>query len=231
MKILAVETSTQAGSVAVVDDEELVSERFVKTPRTHSERLLSAIDDVLEMSGVTLAELDGFAVSLGPGSFTGLRIGLSTVKGLAMATEKPLAGIPTLDVLAQNVPFTSRLVCPMLDARKSQIFAALFRWQEDGGLAKLTENMAVKPEDLLGRISEEVVVLGSGVRTYQEVILEKLGARTFIAPPHLQHPRAAVVGCLGLDLMKRKGFHGDPLHVVPVYVRPSEAELKWSGST
>jgi len=132
MKILAIETSTMMGSVAVMDKTQLIAEYRLNIKGTHSERLVRIIDEVLKDSGLEFKDLDGYAVSIGPGSFTGLRIGITTVKGLAFVTRKPVAAIPTLDALACNIPFSQYQICPMLDARKKEVYTALYIISDDG---------------------------------------------------------------------------------------------------
>ena len=130
MKILGIDTSTSCGSVGLIDGDSVIAEYLIDIPVTHSERLLGSIEHVLRQAGCSTGELDGWAISLGPGSFTGLRIGVSTIKGLAFATQKPVAGVPTLDVLAFNISPTPYLICPVLDARKGEVYAAFYRYEE-----------------------------------------------------------------------------------------------------
>src|SRR5512142_2379760 len=126
MYVLGIETSTKTGSVAVVSDKAVIAQYSLNIEITHSERLMSTVDRVLKDTGIALSQLDGFAVATGPGSFTGLRIGVSTVKGLAFATGKPVAAVPTLFALAWNVPHAAWPVCPLLDARKKEVYAAVY---------------------------------------------------------------------------------------------------------
>jgi tRNA threonylcarbamoyladenosine biosynthesis protein TsaB len=148
MKLFAIETSTMLGGIAVIDDSAgLIAEARLNVKSTHSERLMTEIDHIMKHSGVKLSDIDAFAISIGPGSFTGLRIGLSTVKGFAFATGRPIVAVPTLEALAWNFPYCRYPVCTMFDARKKEVYAALFYW-EGNGFVRLLEEMSVKVDDL-----------------------------------------------------------------------------------
>ena len=226
MKVLAIETSTMAGSVALIDGDELVSEYLLNIDITHSERLLLAIDCVMRDTRIPVDEINGFAISIGPGSFTGLRIGTSTIKGLAYATNKPVVGIPTLDAMAENISFTDYLICPILDARKKQVYTALYKRDAKNRLRKITPDLAIDPRDLLKKIQERVVFLGDGIKVYHTLIKEVLRDMAFFAPLNLRLPRAANVAKLSLDQFKKKNTL-DLNTFTPSYVRPSEAEEKF----
>lgn len=227
MRILAIETSTMMGSVAIMDERGLIAEYRLNIKATHSERLMRIIDEVLRGSGIELKDLDGYAVSIGPGSFTGLRIGLSTVKGLAFTTNKPITAIPTLDALACNIPFSQYMVCPMLDARKKEVYTALFRFTDNGVVSKLTDDCVISPESLLKEIKEPTVFLGEGANIYRELIKERLGYLAHFAPLSKQLPSAANVAELGLKALI-SGKVEDPAILIPRYIRKSEAEIKKS---
>jgi len=215
-----------AGSVALIDEEELVSEYLLNIKVTHSERLLTVIDSIMRDSKVAISEIDGFAISIGPGSFTGLRIGVSTVKGLAFAANKPVVGIPTLDALAENLLFADYLICPILDARKNEVYTALYRRDDKNGLQKLTGDMVIGPNDLLKKIDEKVVFLGDGIRTYHKLIRKELHDLAIFAPLNLRLPRAGNVGKLSLDAFNNNNIL-DLNTFTPLYVRASEAEIKF----
>ena len=169
MKVLGIDTSTSCGSVGLIDDEEVISDYLLNIPVTHSERLLGAIEFVLREARCPIGEIDGWAISLGPGSFTGLRIGVSTVKGLAFATGKPVAGVSTLDVLASQIAPTSYLICPILDARKKEVYTAFYRYGEGSSLMRQSDYQAIRPEDLVKKIKEHTIFLGDGVKTYRGI--------------------------------------------------------------
>ena len=224
MLVLGMETATALGSVAIVDEEEVVAEYALKVRGTHSERLLPAIDALLKDSKLSFSDLNVIAVSIGPGSFTGLRIGISTAKGLALGSNKPVVGIPTLDALADHYPGLDVLICPMLDAKKNEVFAALYRRDSVHGLQKLTKDLAISPHTLLRSIGETAVFLGDGSQLYRRLIQELLGGNALFPPLSLRHPRAATIAFMGMEQMKR-GNTIDVERLVPVYVRASDAEL------
>jgi tRNA threonylcarbamoyladenosine biosynthesis protein TsaB len=228
MRVLGVDTSTSCGSLGIIDDEEVVAEYALLRDETHSTRLVPAIQALLKEARLDLGEIDGIAVSLGPGSFTGLRVGLSAVKGLALATERPVVGVPTLDALAANLPFTPYLICPLVDARKGEVYTALYKDGQGGQVEQLTPYQVLSPLDLLEKIPlQETVFLGDGVEAYGELIEERLGAKALFAPPHLRFLRGSTVAEIGLTRFK-KGKKDDITSLVPIYVRPSDAEIKWT---
>jgi tRNA threonylcarbamoyladenosine biosynthesis protein TsaB len=224
MKILAIDTSTRVGSIAVVEGPQLKAQQILNISSTHNQRLLPGIERILTDAGWSLEDLDGFAVSLGPGSFTGLRIGLSIVKGLAWSTGKPLAGVPTLDALAANVSFVPYKICPILDARKGEIYTALYRQGDEGIPQRLTSYMALKPEELVALISETTLLVGDGFLSYGDYLKRELGNRLVLAPPHLSVIHASSVAWLGWHRLQA-GEYEDISSCTPLYVRPSEAEL------
>ncbi len=226
MLVLGVETSTMHGGVALVGEEGLISEYTLNVRATHSERLLPTIDRMLQDAGLGLDALSGLAVSTGPGSFTGLRIGLSTVKGLAYATGLPVVGVPSLEALAWTIPFARWQVCPVLDARKQEVYAALFRY-EGPGLVRLMEDSALAPEALCARIGRRTIFLGDGLAVYGELFRNLLGERLVVPPPESRGARPACVAELGRQRLLR-GERAPADSLVPRYLRPSEAELRRS---
>jgi len=222
--LLALETSGPCGGIALVTPGRCLAEYSLNSPLTHSRRLLAGLQELLHATGVTLGDLDGLAVSLGPGSFTGLRIGLGTAKGLAMATGLPLLGIPTLDSLAAQLPFTSELICPIIDARKKEVFAALYQRQPGGKLQRITDYLAIAPARLAERLHAPTIFIGDGILAYQDLLYAKLGNTAAFAPTTLCFARAAGIGMLALDQWQAKNFM-DPSRAIPLYVRASEAEV------
>ena len=212
--------------MGLIDDESIISEYLLNIPVTHSERLLGAIELVLREGRCAIDDLDGWAISLGPGSFTGLRIGVSTVKGLAFATRKPVAGLSTLDVLASQVSPTSALICPILDARKGEVYTALYRYEERNILKRLSAYQAIMPEKLVKTIQEETIFIGDGVKTYGDYIGHSLSSFAIFPPFSFNIPRGSTVARLGLEYLQ-KGSHLDLATFTPIYVRASEAEIKW----
>lgn len=226
MKILSLETSTMLGGVAIVDGQSgLIAETRLNVKTTHSERLMTAVHNTLYQSELELKDIDVFAVAIGPGSFTGLRIGLSTVKGLSFATGKPIVTVPTLDAFAWNFPFSRFPVCLMLDARKKEVYAAVFQW-EDSGFIKLIDDISVKPADLLHELQGTVVFAGEGAQLYAKEISEVMQDRAIIAPLDKMVPSPANVATIGLSKAV-KGEYADAAEASPYYIRRSEAEVKW----
>lgn len=224
MILLAVDTSTAVGGVALLDGMRLVAESRLNVRITHSERLMGEIDAVLAHCRIAVESVDVFAVAAGPGSFTGLRVGISTVKGLVFATGKRLVTVPTLEAFAWNLPHCRHDVCPLLDARKTQVYGAVFTWREEGFVRRLAEQ-AVHIDRLVESIVEPTVFLGEGAVLYGSVIRERLGDLALFGHPSSMVPAPANVGYLG---MKRalQGEFADPLAVTPLYLRRSEAERR-----
>ena len=225
MKILAVDTSTSLGSIALVDGPNVRAELSLNVSATHNQRLLSGIHRVLTDVGWTIQDLDGLAIGLGPGSFTGLRIGMSVMKGLAFATKKPLAGVPTLDALAANVSLAPWGICPVLDARKGEVYTALYRGSATPDLDRVTPYLVVKPQRLVALINERTVLLGDGLIRYGDYLAAELADRMVRAPAHLNAIHGTAIAWLAMARLQR-GFTEDLAACAPLYVRPSEAEIK-----
>ncbi len=223
MKLLAVESATLSGGVALLDGDSLLGEITLNIAITHSERLMSAVDRLLADCGLAPADLDGLAVSVGPGSFTGLRVGLATVKALAMALDLPVAAVPTLDALAARLPFADAPVCPILDARKGEVYLSLYRWRE-GVMAREWDYLALAPELAAARLIAPVILLGDGIEACRPW-LSRLGAGARVAPAAQRLPSAATVAGLGRAALAAGAGVG-PESLAPLYLRPSEAELK-----
>ncbi len=225
MKVLGIETATRTGSVAVVSEHGVIAEYTLNIEVTHSERLMETVDRVLTGAGIALSALDGLGVSVGPGSFTGLRIGTATVKGIALATGKPVAAVPTLKALAWNVPHAGYPVCPLLDARKNEVYAALYR-QENGILHELMEAQALSLESRAGKISGRTVFTGEGSQLFRNEIRRLFGDHALFAPLSAVVPSAASVAELGM-LLLRSGEQTPPDDLAPIYIRRPEAEVAW----
>lgn len=223
MRILAFETSTLAGGVALIEDGRVVGHSMRNIAITHSERLMAMADQLLQDCRWTMADLDGLALSIGPGSFTGLRIGAATVKGLGLGLGVPVAPVPTLDALAGNLPFADAPVCPLLDARKGEVYLARYRWN-GAAMERQSEYQALAPPQAVESLDVPVIVLGDGVAACRPH-LARLGDGLAVAPSAQSTPSAAVVGQIGHEILAAAGgVEAD--EVVPLYLRPSEAELK-----
>ncbi|PKL47257.1 MAG: tRNA (adenosine(37)-N6)-threonylcarbamoyltransferase complex dimerization subunit type 1 TsaB [Nitrospira bacterium HGW-Nitrospira-1] len=227
MKILSIETSTMLGGIAIIDETAgLIAETRLNVKTTHSERLMATVNNTLIQSELTLDDIDVFAVAIGPGSFTGLRIGLSTVKGLSYATGKPVVTVPTLDAFAWNFPYSAYPVCLMLDARKSEVYASVYSWEENS-FRTLIECVSVRPETLLEKLQGKVLFAGEGALLYRGKITGIMKDRAVLAPMDKMAPSPANVAMLGMEKALRGEF-AVISETIPFYIRRSEAEVKWS---
>ena len=229
MRILAVDTSAKSCSVAVVDEDSLLAELTLVTGQTHSKHIVGMIDTVINMSGLVISDVYGFATTVGPGSFTGLRIGISSVKGLAAASGKPVVAVSSLDALAlQAFDFSSYLVCPLLDARKKEVYCSQYRFI-DGILEKKSKEMVLSPEKAVWGISERCIFIGNGASLYQKLIIDKIGELAHFAPSCRNTIRASTVACLSMNRFKKND--ADDIDIlVPHYIRKSDAQLNLRGS-
>ncbi|MHC1724650.1 MAG: tRNA (adenosine(37)-N6)-threonylcarbamoyltransferase complex dimerization subunit type 1 TsaB [Syntrophobacteraceae bacterium] len=226
MRILAVDTSTMSGSLALLDGEDIIAEWTLRSAMTHNRRLMKSVDFLLREAGWELDALGGIAVASGPGSFTGLRIGMTTMKVLAWTTAKLYAGIPTLDALSFPLSFSSYPVCSMIDARKGEVYCALYRPDGNGTLRLAMPYMAVSPGTLAEKIVEPVIFCGDGWAIHKNLIKRRIGSLALEAPASFHIIRAASVA----ELARRRFIRGDsdnPVSSRPLYVRPSEAEIHY----
>jgi len=226
MKVLGINTSTIFGSVGLVDTDRVIGEYSLNIPITHSERLMTCIDRLLTDAKVCLDEIEGFSITLGPGSFTGLRIGISTVKGLAFATGRPIVGVSTLEALALNVFNSTNKICPILDARKKEIYTALFRADTSHRVKRLTPDLVISPQDLVKKIHGPVTFLGDGLDVYGSYLKRRLGRQASFVAPELGYIHGTVVARMGVNPI-RQGKTLDLASLVPHYIRRSEAEIKY----
>jgi tRNA threonylcarbamoyladenosine biosynthesis protein TsaB len=225
MLLLGLDTSTSCGSIAVVDGNRPLGEWNLNVPRTHAGRLLPGVQYLLGETGLKIEQIDGFAVTMGPGSFTGLRIALTTAKTLSLVTGKPLMGIPTLDVLVENVPYATGLICPALDARKGEIFAALYRRDSAGGTTdRLTDYLSVPPDALREMIQGPVLMLGDAVPVYGEDLQKGCSHKITFASPEYCFPRASHLCRLAMKKLSQEGAT-HPRDLQALYARASDAEL------
>ncbi len=226
--ILTIQTVSPAGSLAITDGARLLAEINLDIRKTPTEWLLQSIEDLLARADLEKEDLHAIGVVLGPGSFTGLRVGLATAKGLSLAAGCPLLGISSLRCLAMQLPFTKLPVCVMLDARKQEVYTALFNW-EGGYPSPVVEERVIKPEMLLAGIAAETLFIGNGALVYRSLIVRQLAERAHFAPAFLNLPRAAAAAALALhEWQSGRTFSAEEL--MPSYLRPSEAELNWRPS-
>lgn len=228
MLILAFDTSSIVASVALMEEDKLMGEYIIHHEKTHSQKLMPMIHTLLSDCGRKLEEIDVIAVAEGPGSFTGLRIGVATAKGLAHGLDRPVAGISTLDGLAFNMPYCEGLICPILDARRSQVYTAVYQW-DDGVLNRVLEPMALSIEELTEQLKnrpERIVFLGDGVKANESFLKDQLGDRVLLAPQTVAMQRASSVAALALQ--KARAGQLDTFYgLTPAYLRKSEAERQY----
>ena len=233
MKILGIDTSTPIGSVALIDGEHIVAEHTLNIVQAHSSRLMPAIDTVLKWGDITAAELDGCAVGTGPGSFTGIRIGIATIKSLCYALDKPIVGVSTLEAIAYNLRWNEGLICPILDARRNEVYGATFRggdeWQ------RLSDDSCLPIETFLASITEsgearlaeiengralllQCTFVGDGLETYADAVRATLGEKIRFADAIFNVPRGTTVAHLGAQRLQNRDSD-NYWTLVPNYVR------------
>lgn len=222
MNILSIESSAVAASCAVCRDGRLIAEEFTQNGLTHSATLLPAVSEALKKADLLLSDVDAFAVTIGPGSFSGLRIGVTLAKTLAYACGKPALGISTLQAIACNLPFADRLICPIMDARRDQVYTALYRWENDRPCQKLPPR-AIGVDQLVSELDEPAIFIGDGVFRFQDYLKDALGSKAQFAPPHLCMARASSVAYLSQFAKAQK-----PEDLNPCYLRLSQAEREYN---
>lgn len=232
MRILAIDSSGLVATVAIVEEEGLetktIAEYTTNFKKTHSQTLLPMLDEIVKMTGIELETIDAIAVSGGPGSFTGLRIGSATAKGLGLALGKALIHVPTVDALAYNLCYTNQIVCPIMDARRNQVYTGIYKFENER-LIVLEEQMAIGIEELSDKLRQYedcgVIFLGDGVPVQRERLQTELlsDRKISFAPAHMNSQRAAAVGVLGLQYMKEGKTESAEEHR-PDYLRVSQAE-------
>ncbi|WP_313528128.1 tRNA (adenosine(37)-N6)-threonylcarbamoyltransferase complex dimerization subunit type 1 TsaB [Anaerotignum sp.] len=223
MKILAIDTTGQTASAAIAEENKLIAEFTLNYKLTHSQTIMPMVAEVCEKSETKPRDVDYIACASGPGSFTGLRIGAATAKGLALALEKEIVPVPTLDALAYNVFETDKIICPIMDARRSQVYTAFYRW-DNGKLRRLTEMMAISIDEVIQMAEgygQKVIFLGDGVPVHQERL--SCYPDFIYAPAHCSLQRAASVAALAMVLVREgKAVAGNAFE--PIYLRKSQAE-------
>jgi len=232
MKILAIETSTYAGSIAVVVDDAILGEYYFNIGPVHTEKLIPSIDWLLSELGMVKSDLSGVAVSLGPGSFTSLRVGISTAKGICYSLGIPLVGVSSLKALAMNLPFASYNICPVIDARKGEVFASLFR-SHNGELERIMEDIVISPEGLVEIIKDNTIFVGDGALLYKDYLEDNLGSGIMFSPINTNFPRASNLALSEIGKFKEdrdnKYIYDEIMNLAPHYLRKSEAEISKEG--
>jgi len=221
MKILALESSALTASVAVCEDGRLLGEYTQNNGNTHSENLLPMVESLLSFLGLEISDIDGFAVSAGPGSFTGVRIGVATLKGLAFGSGKPCIGVSTLEALARNLCVPNGLICPVMNARRKQFYTALFR-NNGTSMERLMPDSALSYEELdeaLAAYDEPVYLVGDGYALAEDLLTHPIGH----TPERLRYQSAYSVAAVALDAYKSGAYTTDQA-LSPVYLRPCQAE-------
>ena len=224
MKVLALDSSGLVASVALVEDDNLLGEYTINYKKTHSQTLLPMIDEIGKMLELDLKTVDAIAVSGGPGSFTGLRIGSATAKGLGLALDKPLIHVPTVDAMAYNLYGTSALICPIMDARRNQVYTGLYHFEKEFEIVK--EQCAMDIHDLIADLNargERVIFLGDGVPVYKNIIAAEMTALWDLAPAQSNRQRAASVAALGCVYFT-DGQVESAMDHAPDYLRKAQAE-------
>ncbi len=222
MKILGIDTSTPIGSVALIDDENIIAEHTLNIVQAHSSRLMPAIDTVMKWGDITPDTLDGCAVGIGPGSFTGIRIGVATAKSLCYAVDIPIVGVSTLEAIAYNLRWTDGIVCPILDARRSEIYGGIF--QGGGDWQRLTDDLCLPIEAFLEELNKHILLnsniifVGDGLVAYGDTVREQLGEKVHFAEPIFNVPRGATIAKLGAQRLSQ-GDSDSYWTIAPNYVR------------
>lgn len=230
MKVLAVETATSWQSVAILDDSRVLARHDQDAAGSHAKLLLPTIDRLFSETGLTLKQLDGLAVSIGPGSFTGLRVGLATLLGFRTISQLPLAVVPTLEGMAWNLRGTSTLLCPVLSSRRGELYWALFRWASEDRLERVVSEQVGTPVMLGSSLTESALVFGEGWTVEASAIRSSLPPSTKIceAPDHAMKPSAVSIGLAGIERLQRGECAG--IGIGPLYVQRTTAELKYEES-
>lgn len=225
MNLLAIDASGIAGSVAYYKEGKLVGEYYICDKLTHSQTIMPMLEEMKKLLDIHLDEIDAVAVTSGPGSFTGLRIGVTAAKALALALEVPIIGVPTLDVIAGGIVYTDYLICPIMDARRQEVYTALYEWQNNE-LIRLTEHRAIGIEAYLMELKSQekkIIFLGDGTGVYNTIIKEHLGEKAVFAPSFCNMQHASVLADVAAKYYK-EGKIEDPSLFVPMYLRKSQAE-------
>lgn len=238
MIILGIDTSTENGGIGIIEEKKVLSECNLHIKDTHSNQLMPLLDEILERLELEISQIDAFAVALGPGMFTALRIGIGTVKGLGYALNKPVVGIPTLDAIANNLKFVDRLICPVMDARRNEVFTAIYQGGKESGrdgnrplLQRLSDYLCIPFDRVTEIVDEPTIFLGDATDKYRNFI-ESSMKDAVIADSVFDLPRGANIAMLGKKKLLSEGidnqkFKENIFSLTPLYVRKSQAEVKY----
>lgn len=225
MKILALDTSSVTATVALLDNDKLMGEYTLNHKKTHSQKLMPMIEELLNSCNVTPKEIDVFAVSLGPGSFTGLRIGIATITAMAQALDKMVVGVPTLEALAYNLFNSGGLICPIIDAQRDLVYTGLYQWIE-GNMVEIMEQQVINIDGLINILKEKkekIFFVGDALEKFNENLKDGLGEQFSVPPSKFLIPSASSVAEVA-KIKIEKGIIGD---IAPIYMRKSEAEVQY----
>lgn len=228
MKILSLDSSTESAACAVLSEEKLYGEITFNYKKQHSKILMPIIDNLLKGIGMNINSIDGFVVSKGPGSFTGLRIGAAVVKGLSQGTNKPFVGVSSLDGLAYNMAYTSGIICPILNALRGNVYTALYEFKGTE-LKRISKYTIISMNDLIQKLNKaknQICFVGDGVPIFRDNILKNSLNKIVFSPRNLNIVRAASLGEIGLKML-RKNKCDDIYSFVPLYLRKSQAEREY----
>lgn len=223
MIVLSVDTSTQNACAAIMSHEGLIAEYTISNKKTHSQNIMPMIEDMMQKSGLTMDMIDAFAVTVGPGSFTGLRIGMATVKTFSQVMKKPIVGVSTLEALAESHIMTDNLICPIIDARRGDVYNALYK---EGKCVQ--SDRAININTLLEEIKgQKVIFVGDGALSYKDIIEETMGDDAIFSPHSTNTTRGANVCQVAFKKLDM-GLSDDPYTLNPVYLRVSQAEREYA---
>ena len=220
MRVLAIDTSSRVLSIAIVEEKEVIISTDWLVERRHSCELLPLLQQILHISTITLKDIDGFAVGVGPGSFTGLRVGIAVIKGLSVACKKRVIGIPSLDALAENVVYFDGQICPVIDAKRKQVYTSIYK-REEAQLKRLTDYLLISPAEIVGMVDTPAIFLGDGV----ELSFFPEGKDAiYLADSSLWYPRASIIGRLAIERLK-EGREDDLSNLTPIYLYPQDCQV------
>lgn len=227
MKILAVDTSTVVATTAVIENNKLLGEYVLNNKRTHSQKIMPLIHNLLSNLDLKPEDIDVYAAAIGPGSFTGLRIGVATIKGLAHVNDKPVVGVPTIDALAYNFPYSKGIIVPIIDARRERVYTGIYKWDSEFEVIRKQDVVEIdKLIEILNELNQDIIFCGDGVDIYREKLLDNINNNVSFAPSHLNSPRASSIA----EIAKIKYENGevqDYFSLVPDYLRKSQAEREY----